>query len=91
MKDKLKASHPLVKSLIATVQFIWVAFNNITAVTGYFVLLGAIQPFKWLDRQKYDRYERWLFSCQFKFCASWGFENGWDVKQCGEVYKFSCF
>jgi len=80
-----KNSHPLSSNLISSIQFLWVAFNNITAVFGYFVLLTAIQPFKIIDRSKYDYYERWLFSCQFKFCASWGFENGWTVRHYGEV------
>ena len=80
-----KNSHPLSSNLISSIQFLWVAFNNITAVFGYFVLLTAIQPFKIIDRTKYDYYERWLFSCQFKFCSSWGFENGWTVRQYGDV------
>ena len=83
-----KTSHPLSSNLISSIQFLWVAFNNITAVFGYFVLLTAIQPFKIIDRTKYDYYERWLFSCQFKFCSSWGFENGWTVRQYGDV-RFS--
>ena len=41
-----KESHVLTKNFIATFQFIWVAFNNVTAVMGYFVLLFVIQPFK---------------------------------------------
>ena len=86
-----KNSHPLSSNLISSIQFLWVAFNNITAVFGYFVLLTAIQPFKIIDRSKYDYYERWLFSCQFKFCASWGFENGWTVRQYGDVRFLSGF
>ena len=86
-----KTSHPLSSNLISSIQFLWVAFNNITAVFGYFVLLTAIQPFKIIDRTKYDYYERWLFSCQFKFCSSWGFENGWTVRQYGDVRFLSGF
>jgi len=84
-----KTSHPLSSNLISSIQFLWVAFNNITAVFGYFVLLTAIQPFKIIDRTKYDYYERWLFSCQFKFCSSWGFENGWTVRQYGDFEKLN--
>ena len=84
-----KGIHPLVSNLVSSVQMVWVAFNNITAVFGYFVLLTAIQPLKLIDKSKYDHYERWLFAAQFKFCASWGWENGWKIKQSGQVYDSS--
>ena len=83
----MKSKYPNIftKYAVTVIQFIWVAVNNITAVTGYFSVMMAIHPLKYFDMRRYDEWERWLFFIQFKFCASWGFENNWQIFQSGDV------
>ena len=85
---ELKSKYPFTRYTVSLIQFLWVAVNNITAVTGYFTLMLLIHPLRYFDIKRYDEWERWLFAIQFKFCASWGFENNWRVYQSGDVGFF---
>jgi hypothetical protein len=82
---EIKSKYPLSKCGITAIQFVWVAINNVVAVMGYFTVIAMIYPLKSFDRKRYDDWERWVFFIQFKFCASWGFENNWRIFQSGDV------
>ena len=84
---ELKSKSAPWRILVTLIQFTWVAVNNLTAVIGYFSMMTLIYPLKFLDYGRYDEWERWLFFIQFKFCASWGFENNWRIFQSGDVSK----
>lgn len=78
-------SNPWLRVPIATLQFFWVALNNITGVFGYLCLYVCALPIKIFDKQLFDAIERNLYHITFYFCSSWGFENGWKMIVSGDV------
>lgn len=81
-------SNPWLRVPIATLQFLWVALNNITGVFGYWCLHICALPIKCVDKQLFDTIERNLYHITFFFCSSWGFENGWKMIVSGDVRNF---
>ncbi|CAG5111546.1 Oidioi.mRNA.OKI2018_I69.chr2.g5844.t1.cds [Oikopleura dioica] len=80
-------SNPWLRVPIATLQFLWVALNNITGVFGYWCLHICALPIKCVDKQLFDTIERNLYHITFFFCSSWGFENGWKMIVSGDYEK----
>ena len=78
-------SNPWLRVPIATLQFFWVALNNITGVFGYLCLYVCALPIKMFDKKLFDAIERNLYHITFYFCSSWGFENGWKMIVSGDV------
>ena len=84
-------SNPWLRVPIATLQFLWVALNNITGVFGYLCLYVCALPIRMFDKQLFDAIERNLYHITFYFCSSWGFENGWKMIVSGDVSSKTFF